>query len=65
MQYAVMVKVRYTRWGPLVWVTHLVCNSLLEARREQTMYEASQGLLPGHGTTVVEYHSREWEGLVL
>lgn len=62
-QYAVMIKTRYQRYLPEVWVTHLVCDSLQEVRTEQTLYEASQNLLPGHGTTVVEYHSQEWERL--
>lgn len=64
-QYAVMIKSQYNRYNsPLVWITHLVCDTVDEARREQTLYEASQLLLPGYGTTVVEYHSREWENLV-
>lgn len=59
-----MIKARYQRYLPEVWITHTVHDSLDEARKEQTLYEASQRLLPGHGTTVVEYHSREWENLV-
>lgn len=64
MQYAVMIKARYQTFSPDVWITHLVCDSLDEARREQTQYETEQKLLPGHGTTVVVYHSQEWERLV-
>jgi hypothetical protein len=64
MQYALMIHSQYSRYLPEVWITHTVHDSLLDARREQTLYEASQQLLPGHGTTVVEYHSREWERLV-
>jgi hypothetical protein len=65
-KYAVMVKTRYPTFDAReVWITHLVCDTLLEARMEQALYEASQRLLPGHGTTVVEYHSHEWESLVL
>lgn len=65
-RFAVMVKARY---GPAythapVWITHTVCDSLKEAREEQTAFEQSQRLLPGHGTTVCVYHSRDWEGLV-
>lgn len=58
-----MVHQSYTKYGPLQWITHTVHDSLAEARNEQTMYEAAQHLLPGHGTTVVVYHLREWENL--
>lgn len=64
MKYAVMIKAQYSRFEPYKWITHLVCDSLIEARIEQSKYEASQNLLPGHGTMVVEYHSWEWMVLV-
>ena len=65
MQYALMIRASYEKYGPLHWITHTVYDTLAAARIEQTMYEAAQQLLPGHGTTVVIYHSHEWENLVL
>lgn len=64
-QFACMVRARYHNYyGPEVWITHSVSDTLAEARAKQTEYETSRGLLPGHGTTVVVYHSREWDALV-
>jgi hypothetical protein len=64
MRYACMVRAPYNNRQPSVWITHTVQNTLEEARKDQTEYEQSQHLLPGHNTTVVVYHSQEWERLV-
>jgi hypothetical protein len=68
MKYALMVHEHNGMWGPYskwLWHTHLVCETFLEACQEQLKWAIEQRKLPGHGTTVVEYHSIDWERLVL
>lgn len=59
MQYAVMIEERFARYLPLQWITHSVETDANAA------YQTRNNLLPSYPSArVVEYHSREWEGLV-
>ena len=57
--YAVMIKTRYARYLPEVWITDTTETDANKA------YQRGREINPlGIGWTVVEYHSQEWERLV-
>jgi len=68
MKYALMVHEPNGLAGPyhkMIWLTHVVCDTFIEACQEQLAWAINRRRYPGQGTRVVEYHSMERERLVL